>query len=94
MLLKLLADGVAAGTLEAGSRSDAEPELPPELAAELEGFATELPRPLLARGFTAWVQLFGVITFELFGRLNGVIETSRREFFEHQMRVMGRHIGL
>jgi hypothetical protein len=49
---------------------------------------------VLARGITAWVQLFGLVNFELFGRFNGIIEESRRDFFEYQLRVMARHLGL
>jgi AcrR family transcriptional regulator len=72
--------------------------LPPELAAELQGameaIGARVPMPLLARGMTAWVQLFGVISFELNGRFNNFIDETRREFFDHQMRVMARHVGL
>jgi hypothetical protein len=53
----------------------------------------EVPANLLARGMTAWVQLFGLVNFELFGRFNGLIEEGRRDFFDYQLRVMAKHIG-
>ncbi len=44
-------------------------------------------------GITAWVQLFGVVSFELFGQFNNVIE-ARAEFFDAQMELMADVIGL
>ena len=44
-------------------------------------------------GITAWVQLFGVVSFELFGQFNNVID-ARAEFFEQQMELMADLIGL
>ncbi|GIF97397.1 TetR family transcriptional regulator [Catellatospora citrea] len=112
LILALVADGVAAGTLPApstGSGPDpgsaaladpagALPSMPADLAAELDRIAAlvapTVPRELLARGITAWIQLFGVVTFELFGRFQNLIEDSRRSFFDHQLRVMAGHVGL
>ena len=37
-----------------------------------------LPEPLLARGMAGWTQLFGLISFELFGRLNRTIAAPGR----------------
>jgi AcrR family transcriptional regulator len=72
--------------------------MPPTLEAELkramDAIGVKVPMPLLARGMTAWVQLFGIINFELNGRFNNFIDETRREFFDHQMRVMARHVGL
>lgn len=68
--------------------------IPAEVEQELARFEVPASDALLMRGITAWVQLFGLISFELFGRLNNLIEESRRSFFDHQLRVMARHIGL
>ena len=48
-----------------------------------------VPREVLARGITAWIQLFGVSTFELFGRFQNLIEDSR----DHRLRVTAGHVG-
>ena len=32
-------------------------------------------------GITAWIQMFGVVSFELFGQFNNVID-ARAEFFD------------
>ncbi|MEU8078409.1 TetR/AcrR family transcriptional regulator [Catellatospora citrea] len=110
VILALVADGVAAGTLPApsagsgpGAAGFAGPagaisSMPADLAAELDRIAAlvapTVPRELLARGITAWIQLFGVVTFELFGRFQNLIEDSRRSFFDHQLRVMAGYVGL
>jgi AcrR family transcriptional regulator len=96
VLTRLLAAGYAAGELRPAFDHDTPPPpaLETELAQALAVIAPDIPIPLLLRGLTAWVQLYGVITFELFGRFNNFIEVSRREFFDHQMRVMAREIGL
>jgi AcrR family transcriptional regulator len=96
VLASFLAEGQASGELGPSYDRDVAP--PPALEAELVQalpvIAPGIPIALLLRGLTAWIQLYGVITFELFGRLNNFIESSRREFFDHQMRVMAREIGL
>jgi AcrR family transcriptional regulator len=96
VLARFLADGYASGELGATHDTGAgpPPELETELVQALPVIAPGIPVALLLRGLTAWIQLYGVITFELFGRLNNFIESSRREFFDHQMRVMAREIGL
>jgi AcrR family transcriptional regulator len=101
-LLSLLADGAAAGRL-----SDSLPEemvaagwpaLPDAARAELDRlarrFSPAIPAGLLSRGVTAWVQLFGLISFELFGRFQNMIENDRRVVFDHQIRSMAALIGL
>lgn len=97
LLLRLLADGARSGELK--PKGPGGPSLmPATVAADLdrlrEQMPMEVPASLLARGFTAWVQLFGLVNFELFGRFNGLIEEGRRDFFDYQLRVMADHIGL
>jgi AcrR family transcriptional regulator len=99
LMLTMLADGVAAGTLPAYPGPDAVVLPPvPDLAAELDRIGTlispTVPRDLLVRGLTGWIQMFGVVTFELFGRFQNMIEDNRRAFYDHQLRVMAGHIGL
>lgn len=47
----------------------------------------------LDRVLVAWTHLFGVLDFEIFGRLNDVIE-SRAEYFDHHMTLMADLTGL
>ncbi|QHC22284.1 TetR/AcrR family transcriptional regulator [Streptomyces sp. GS7] len=60
------------------------------LGAEL---GVELPPAVLARLVGAWAQLFGLLSFELFGQFNRVVE-ARTEFFEQAVAGMAREVGL
>src|SRR4051794_18522485 len=51
------------------------------------------PPPSVMRGVVAWTQLFGMITFELFGHLVGAIEDADA-FFEHGVDLMALYLGL
>jgi AcrR family transcriptional regulator len=56
------------------------------------GFAGVAPT-LIARALSVWAQLFGTVSFELFGRLtNGV--TDFDAYFDHQLRLMARYLGV
>jgi AcrR family transcriptional regulator len=60
------------------------------IAAEGRG---TMPEALLDRIFVGWTQLFGLVSFEVFGRLTGMID-ARREYFEHHMALMAGLVGL
>ncbi|MFE4800871.1 TetR/AcrR family transcriptional regulator [Streptomyces sp. NPDC056708] len=78
-------DGLALPPLVGELRAEAErmvaefaPDLPPEVAA-----------PLIA----AWSQLFGLISFEIFGQFNRVVE-AREIFFREAVTELARTLGL
>lgn len=48
---------------------------------------------LLERVFAGWTHLYGLVSFEVFGRLEGAIQ-ARREYFDHQMGLMADLAGL
>jgi AcrR family transcriptional regulator len=52
-----------------------------------------LPEAVLARGVTAWVHLFGLISFELFGRMDGVID-DLDAYFDYEMGALARRAGI
>jgi AcrR family transcriptional regulator len=52
-----------------------------------------LPEAVLARAVTAWVHLFGLISFELFGRLDGLIDDIDA-YFDYEMGVLARRSGI
>jgi AcrR family transcriptional regulator len=89
----ILRDGTASGALSPrpGER------LPKPVRADIVRLRDEafpgVPESALARGMTGWVQLFGSVSFELFGQYNNVVD-HRREFFEYQMRAMAGYIGI
>jgi AcrR family transcriptional regulator len=95
VLVRILADGVAAGVLAPAPQTG--PELPGPVRADLarlraDGMA-DVPEPLLGRGTIAWVHLFGAVSFELFGHLTNVFE-DRAAYFDHQVAVMADLVGL
>ena len=73
------------------------PPLPPVLAAQMRAvadqFAPELSEHALAGALLAWTQLFGVISFELFGQLVGSADPSD-DFFAYAVETMADQIGL
>ncbi|MFG2893391.1 TetR/AcrR family transcriptional regulator [Streptomyces sp. NPDC048248] len=91
-LIGVVRDAYAAGTL----KEPAEP-LPDVLLGEALALAAELgvelPGAVTARLVAAWAQLFGLLSFELFGQFNGVIE-ARTEFFDQSVLQLARGVGL
>jgi AcrR family transcriptional regulator len=93
LAMAILREGVERGVLEVPAD-----RLPRAVRADVErigglaGFEG-VPPTLMARALSAWAQLFGTISFELFGRLGNAV-TDYDAYFEHQLRVMSRHLGL
>jgi AcrR family transcriptional regulator len=109
VLVGILADGFAAGALSAQGRpgrdTDAQPAsgtwparrladaVRADLARARDEISPGLPEELLLLGMTGWIQLFGTVSFELFGQFNNVID-ARAEFFDQQMGLMADLLGL
>lgn len=92
-LLGILRDGLAAGQLTPPPADDLPKPVQDDLAAIVASLFPEVPAALLARGMAGWTQLFGLISFELFGRINGALP-HRDEYFDHQIALMADLIGL
>jgi AcrR family transcriptional regulator len=90
--------GRAAGQAN-GEQADpaAGPPLPGLLAGQAEALSAAIapgvPPPVLARALIAWTQLFGMISFELFGQLVGTADPSD-DFFSYAVGQMADLIGL
>jgi AcrR family transcriptional regulator len=93
-MVTILRDGMARGDLAvpAGDRMARSVRADFENVAAVTGF-DGVPPALFARGMTAWAQLFGAISFELFGRLRNAV-TDYDAYFDYQLRAMAGHIGL
>ncbi|MDT4972449.1 MAG: hypothetical protein QOG22_2592 [Pseudonocardiales bacterium] len=93
VMVEIMRDAVAAGVpLPAG------PRLPRAVRADLERLQDDpafsgVPPAMFARGMTAWAQLFGALSFELFGRLTNAIE-AYETYFDYQLRAMAAYLGL
>lgn len=96
-LVRVLAEADAAGTLTAPVDRPVGPALRADLdriVARAPGAEPDRPddRALLA-GLAAWTQLFGLVGFEVFGRLDDLFEDPAGHF-DHQMQTMADLAGL
>ncbi|MGW5928304.1 TetR/AcrR family transcriptional regulator [Streptomyces anulatus] len=73
------------------------PALAPELRSDAERmaseFAPDVPPAAVAALVAAWAQLFGLISFELFGQFNRVVE-AREPLFRQAAGELARSVGL
>jgi AcrR family transcriptional regulator len=82
--LRLLEEGVTSGDISARPTSIPR-TVRRDLARLRDQAAPGVPDDVLSRGLAAWTEMFGLISFELFGHLHQVIE-DYDAFFDHQMR--------
>jgi len=96
VLLGILAD--AAGHLPpAIAEDDVPPDARKALAPARSVVPPEVPDALLHRGLMAWAALFGIVSFELFGQIHGIVgdEPGDREaFFAESVRRWAAHVGI
>jgi hypothetical protein len=100
VLARILLDGFTAGAVAditaATPAGRASARLTGAVRSDLrraaDAVAPGLPEDLLMLGLTSWVQLFGVVSFELFGQFNNVID-ARAEYFDQQMELMADLLG-
>jgi AcrR family transcriptional regulator len=94
LMIKLIRDAWSVTMIEPAFPS---PPLSDGLQAQIAELAMqvapELPFPVLNRAIMAWTQLFGMISFELFGQLVGSVDPSD-EFFAHAIGQMADIVGL
>lgn len=82
----------------AGALADVSGKPPPRvLRAEVrqikEFVAPDVSEAAMVRALVAWTELFGAISFELFGRFNNTI-TELGTWYDHQARIMATFLGL
>jgi AcrR family transcriptional regulator len=70
-----------------------EPVLRPEIGRVRDIVAPAVSEAVMARGLIAWTEIFGAISFELFGRFNNTI-TDLEAWYDHQVRVLAAFLGL
>jgi AcrR family transcriptional regulator len=100
VLARILSDGLASGALAditaaapaSGTTARLTSAVRSDLKRAADAVAPGLPEDLLMLGLTGWVQLFGVVSFELFGQFNNVID-ARAEYFDQQMELMADLLG-
>jgi len=94
VLAQILADGWAAEELRP---PEATGDLPASLLevdlAQVVASLGEVPPEVVLRGLMAWSQLFGLVSFELFGHFVGSVADADA-FFDAALRVTGQSLGL
>jgi AcrR family transcriptional regulator len=94
VLIGIIRDSRAAGTLRPPTDSaPLTPVLDGQIRALAASIAPELPGAVLTRVLIVWTQLFGMLSFELFGQLVGSVDPSD-EFFAHAVEQMAAFVGL
>ncbi|MFF0266199.1 TetR/AcrR family transcriptional regulator [Kribbella sp. NPDC004536] len=93
LLLGLLRRAHASGHLTAPPDAPAPTGVLGDQLGVLVELAPEVPRPVLLRTVIVWTQLFGMISFELFGQLVGSMDPAD-EFFTSASRQMAAFVGL
>lgn len=89
--------GVVADAHAAGRIADVTTPVPAGLRGDLVKIAgdlgVDLPPDVLARAMVAWTQLFGLISFELFGQTRNAV-TDHDALFTTALRSMAAFVGL
>jgi AcrR family transcriptional regulator len=78
-------------------RVPGEPPVPEEVLRDAERLREQLdvrlPAPVLAEAVAAWAQIFGLVSFELFGHTHNVVD-RHEEFFTDAVNRLGDLLGL
>lgn len=90
--LRLVADGVAAGEIDATAAAPMPRSVHGEMAALRDGVGLALPDEVLARTLLAWSAVLGAISYELFGHLHGIVG-DHPAYFDHQLHRTARLIA-
>jgi len=89
--LRLVSDGVASGQIVAGPST----AFPKAVRADFDVLrqlaGLDAPDSIISRGLLVWTELFGMLSFELFGHLHNVIH-DYDAFFDLQMRRSGQFL--
>jgi AcrR family transcriptional regulator len=96
VLARILADGFGSGQLTEPGYQPSTPlsdGVRADMVQARGDIAPDLPDELMLAGLSAWIQLFGAVSLELFGQFNNVID-ARSEFFDGQMEFMADLMGL
>ena len=85
--------GTGSGDCDGAAEGPMPPLLAEQAGALAAAIAPAVPGPVVLRGLIAWTQLFGMISFELFGQFVGVAEPAD-DFFRYAVEQMANFAGL
>ncbi len=94
-LVSLLHDGMECGAITNTAIIKTGGAVPGPVRKDLIGLNSfsgmDIPAVVMLRGLAAWTQLFGHVSFELFGQFTNLIH-DRDAFFEVQMKLLGHDV--
>lgn len=90
---QIISDAFRAGALQPPDGLPLSPEVLGDDLARVRAVMPDLPDDVAARAVTAWAGMFGLVSFEVFGQFDNVVE-HRAELFEHGVATLGRMVGL
>ncbi|TDO43274.1 TetR family transcriptional regulator [Kribbella sp. VKM Ac-2527] len=93
LMVTILRDAATQGTLTPIPRTELPDPVRADLRRLIDQRAEDLPPELLDSALTGWSHLFGLVSFEVFGRLNDMI-TARPDYLDHQMTLIADLAGL
>lgn len=94
-LLSLAGSAQAAGALEASAHGESSAlTLGPQLLQLTEQQVRSVPAAALTRLISSWAQLFGLISFEIFGHHRHVVPEVRDELFDEAVTALAFYTGL
>lgn len=95
-MLALLIEEYAAGRVSAPPEGE-DPPVSPELSRQLDvvrdHFGVDVPDDVLLRGMSAWTQVYGLISFELFGQFANTFEPAD-DFMGYQFSLAATRVGI
>ena len=90
LLLRIIVEAAAAGRIPDADIRNAEAQPVAAAVAPIRSYLPPgIPAPLVQRALMGWTNLFGVISFELFGQLHNVVaepSAARDAFFAESIR--------
>jgi AcrR family transcriptional regulator len=96
-LVAVIREATASGALRSPFAAESAPNFSPPAEAEasrLEAAALQgVPKDAIIRALEAWIQLFGAVNFEIFGRLVGVVEDVDA-LFDQTVKDMSAFVGI
>jgi AcrR family transcriptional regulator len=93
LLVGILLDGAAQGSLTPRRRTEMAEPVRADLRGLIDKESGDVPEELLDSALAGWSHLFGLVSFEVFGRLDNMI-AARAEYLDHQMALIADLAGL
>lgn len=92
VVLRVVADGVAAGDVDPAADLSMPRVTHGELAALRDRVGLAIPDEVLARTLLAWSAVLGAVSYELFGHLHGIV-ADHPTYFDHQLHRTARLVA-